>query len=534
MTKNAAAEPTADGVARRPGAAIFALTMAGVAQAADVSLHNTAIASAASDLGMSPSERAFAASVATLAMAASILAIGNLGDRIGRRLVLLWACGALLVGGLVTAVAPSAEVYIGGRVLTGFGLAGTLCLSMALIRTVAPDRVGKALSLFFTGQVAFTIPLTILGGWLIGGSWRYGYLVVPVVGIIAFVLNKRFVPRSKAVHARSTDGVGLSLIAVALVGIIWGVSDASGGWTSARVLVPLLIGVAALVAFLWWETHHDEPALPVKLFKDPDLAGALTADVSFNMWQAVMVLQLSLLWQYVYSYDALQVTVGQLPATIAMVLGAFAAGRLATRGQSAQSMVLVGLAGVAIAMGVFALAGGSSPYWVFGLGLVVGGFSRMLTETAAGEFFVGKPPADLVGATVASKPAIGQASFALGLALSSSLLYGGFGNGLQDVYDEVGLTPVQQTQISGYVAGGEAPGWVADSPQADEIVQGATDAYVTAYQTTTGVFAVVFVLLFLVAAWFLAILPRRRARAGLAPDGSAGPTDSSASGAAGA
>ena len=175
--------------------------------------------------------------------------------------------------------------------ITGVGLAGTLALSMALIRTVAPDHIPSAMSLYFTGQVGFTLPLTILGGWLIGADWRLGYLVVPVVGVVAFVLNKLFVPRSKAVHRRKSDPVGLVLVALALVGIIWGVSDAANGWLTARVLVPVVVGVVALVGFLWWEQHHDEPALPVHLFKDRNLAGALTADVSFNMWQAVMVLR---------------------------------------------------------------------------------------------------------------------------------------------------------------------------------------------------------------------------------------------------
>ncbi|GAA1725159.1 MFS transporter [Isoptericola hypogeus] len=492
-----------DGVARRPGLAILALTVAGVAQAADVSLHNTAIASAAAEFGMSATQRSIAASAATLALAASILTIGTIGDRYGRRLTLMWCAVALVVGGVVTAMAPGFGVYLTGRVISGIGLAGTLALSMALIRTVAPDHIPSAMSLYFTGQVGFTLPLTILGGWLIGVDWRLGYLVVPVVGALAFVLNMVFVPRSRAVHRRKADPVGLLLVAVALVGIIWGVSDASNGWLTARVLVPVLLGVAALVAFLWWETHHDEPALPVHLFKDRNLAGALTADVSFNMWQAVMVLQLSLLWQYVYRYTPLDVTLGQLPASLAMVLGAFAAGRLAARGRRPQTLVLLGLAGVAISMYLFVLGGSSTPYWVFAVSLVLGGFSRMLTETAAGEFFVEVPPPDLVGATVASKPAIGQASFALASALSSTFLYAGLGRGLSDRLAELGLTPAQQSMVVGWFSDDEVPAWARDNDLFDQVVAASQEAYVDAYRLTMLVFAVLFTLLFGLAWRFL-------------------------------
>ncbi|MGW8566341.1 MFS transporter [Isoptericola sp. NPDC055881] len=510
---SASTPASVDGVARRPGLAILALTVAGVAQAADVSLHNTALASAAAEFGMSATQRSVAASAATLALAASILTIGTVGDRYGRRLTLMWCAVALVVGGLVTAVAPGFELYLTGRVITGVGLAGTLALSMALIRTVAPDHIPSAMSLYFTGQVGFTLPLTILGGWLIGENWRLGYLVVPVVGATAFALNKVFVPRSKAVHRRKSDPVGLVLVALALVGIIWGVSGASGGWLTARVLVPLLVGVVSMVAFLWWESHHDEPALPVKLFKDRNLAGALTADMSFNMWQAVMVLQLSLLWQYVYSYTPLEVTLGQLPATLAMVLGAFAAGRLAARGRRPQSLVLLGLAGVALTMFLFTLGGASTPYWVFGVALVIGGFSRMLTETAAGEFFVEVPPPDLVGATVASKPAIGQASFALASALSSTLLYAGIGRGLGDRLTELGLTPEQQGQVVGWFSDDAVPAWARGSDLFDQVVAASTDAYVGAYRTTTLVFAILFTVLFGIAWRFLRHAPSENAAA---------------------
>lgn len=489
------ATSVADGVAQRPGAAILALTVAGVAQAVDVGLNNTAIASAAADFGLSASQRAFAASAGTLAMAALILTVGSIGDRRGRRLTLLWCCLALIVGGIITAVSTGFVTYVVGRVFTGVGLAGTLALSIALIRTVAPDQVPRAMSLYFTGQVAFALPLTVLGGWLINISWRLGYLVVPAVGAVAFVLNKYFVPRSKAVHRRRADPVGLVLVAVALVGIISGVSDASEGWSSPSVIIRLTVGVVAMVSFLIWESRHEEPALPVQLFADRNLSGALTADMSFNMFQAVMTLQLSLLWQYLYGYAPLEVTLGQLPATVAMIAGAFAAGRWAARGQPPQRLIVAGLAGVAVASGILTLGGGSTPYWVFAIALVLGGFSRMLTETTAGQFFVDVPPPDLVGATAASKPAVGQASFALGLALSSSLLYGRIGHGLPDKLAQLGLTPAQQATVVGWFSDDSVPEWARNNALFEQVTEVARDTYVDAYRLTMSVFTVIFVVL---------------------------------------
>ena len=495
---------------RRYGAALLALSVAGAAQAADVSLNNTAIALAGSDLGMSAAERSFGASVGTLALAASILTVGSLGDRHGRRRLLEWCCVALVIGGIVTAAAPGFATYVVGRTLTGVGLAGTLALSMALIRSVAADSVAHATSLYFTGQVGFAVPLTLIGGGLIDLSWRLGYLVVPAVGVLALVLNRAFVPDAKAAEPRRPDPVGMVLIAIGLVGVIWGVSGASDGWDSPRVLVPTIVGATTLAAFLVWEHHTPEPALPVRLFRDPRLAGALTADVAFNTWQAVITLQLALLWQYVYGFSSLQVSWGQLPATLAMVVGAFAVGRLAARGLKAETMAVSGLVGITLATAIFALAGGSTPYWIFAAGLILGGFSRMVTETSAGQFFISGPPHDLVAATVAAKPAVGQASFALGLALSSTMLYGGLGRGTEAALDDSGLTSAQQAAATHWFNGGRQPAWAEDADTYDALMRQSRDIYVGVYQTTMLTFALFFLLMTAITAYFLWWRPRHR------------------------
>jgi MFS family permease len=493
---------------------VIVVTLACVPLIVDAGLHNTAFAQAANDLGMSASQRSIGASVSTLVLAASILAVGNFGDRLGRKRVLLLCLATLTVGGVITAAAPSFGVYVIGRALTGLGLAGAFSLSMALIRTVMPDNVPRGMSMYFTFQVLLPLPIVLLGGVLLAQSWRIGYLVGPAVAVVAIVLNKAMTPEAKADHVGKLDVLGLALVAVALVSLIWGVSGAATtGWTSARVLVPLVLAVLAFAGFIWWESRIPEPAFPVTLFKDPDLAGSLAAGVSFNMYQAVMLIQLAMLWQYVYLYNPFQVTLGQLPATLAMVVGAAAAGRFMARGVGANPLILIGLVGVILGMLIFSAGGLSTPYILFAIGLSIGGFGRMLTETASGQYFVTKPPPDLVGATAASKPAIGQASFALGLALSSSFLYAGFGQGLQDAFDEAGVPPAVRGEAVGAILQNSSTATedIAND-QIRALVQGAQAEYVQAYSSTMLIFAGIFTVLFFVCAYFLWWVPRASKR----------------------
>jgi MFS family permease/uncharacterized membrane protein len=496
---------------RSPVVGVIVVTLACVPLIVDAGLHNTAFAQAANDLGMTASQRSIGASASTLVLAASILAVGNLGDRLGRRKVLLACLATLALGGVVTAAAPSFGLYLVGRGLTGLGLAGAFSLSMALIRAVIPDDVPRGMSMYFTFQVLLPLPIVLIGGALLEQSWRYGYLVGPAVAVVALLLNRAMTPEARADHVGKFDAIGLSLVAIALVSLIWGVSGAgTAGWTSARVLVPLVLALVTFAGFIRWEARIDEPAFPVTLFKDPDLAGSLAAGMSFNMYQAVFLIQLAMLWQYVYLYDPFQVTLGQLPATLAMVVGAVAAGRFMARGVGANPLILVGLVGVILATLIFSVGGVSTPYIVFAIGLSIGGFSRMLTETASGQYFVTKPPPDLVGATAASKPAIGQAAFALGLALSSSFLYAGFGSGLQEALNEAGIPPALRGEAVGAILQNSS---TATEDIANEqiraLVQGAQAEYVSAYSNTMLIFAGIFTVLFLVSAYFLWWVPRK-------------------------
>ena len=314
---------------------MLALVGASLPMSLDPAVHNIAVVAAGNALHMTGTGRSLAASIGTLCIAASILATGSIGDHLGRKKVMLLGLLVTLAGGLVTAAATNTAVFALGRVLSGVGFAASFGLSFALLRAVAPepDALARAVAKWLALQTFGVVVLCLLGGYLAGVSWRAAYLLGPVVGILALIWCMKVVPETKVPDAGRLDGVGLVLVAVGLVSALYGVSNAaSAGWSSARVLAPIVIGLVLLVGFALQEQRFASPAFPIRLFSDPELLVGAISGIGFNIGNAVIAIQLSLLWQYVYRFTPFEVSLGQLPFIIACIFAASWAGSLVARG----------------------------------------------------------------------------------------------------------------------------------------------------------------------------------------------------------
>ncbi len=478
----------------------------------DAAVHNIAIVPAGGALNMDGTDRAIAASIGTLCVAAFILATGALGDRLGRKRVMLLGLAVSIVGGIVTALATDTLMFTAGRVLSGIGFAASFGLSFALLPAVAPDpsalahTVARWLALQATGIVV----LCLLGGYLAGVSWRLAYLLSPAIAGMALLLSLRTVPEAKDPAPGRFDAPGLLLVAVGLVGTLYGISNAaSAGWTSPKVLLPLMLGLVVLAGFALWEWRQPQPALPIRSFADPQLMTGALASIGFNIAIAVIVIQLSLLWQYVYRYAPIEVSLGELPFILACIATAGWAGSLVARGVPMRRLTPIGLLAMAGAIAAMGLAGASAPYVVFVVPLVVAGAGVMLTQAPVAHAFVAKSPPALVGAMASSRTAFGQLGYALGLAVSSSLVYGMFSPLLRDGMQKAGATPAEQAQAVGivrsWVQTHAAPAY--DARLVREVIETGTSAYLMSYRTTmlvmAGLVAVVGILCF----WILSRRP---------------------------
>ena len=471
--------------------AILALVCASLPMSLDPTVHNIALVPAGNALHMSGTERALAASLGTLCVAASILATGSIGDRLGRRKVMLLGLLVVAAGGIVTAAAPGTGVFNLGRILSGIGFAASFGLSFALLRAVAaePDRLARAVATWLALQTVGVVLFGLLGGWLVGLSWRIAYLLAPAVAIVAVPCCLKAVPEAKATTTAKFDSVGLGLVAVGLVSLLYGVSNAAAaGWLSLHVTVPLIIGIVVLVGFAAREWRTASPAFPIRLFGDAELLTATVSGIAFNLGNAVVAIQLSLLWQYVYRYTPFEVSLGQMPFVIASIFAASWAGRLLANGAAIRTLIAGGLLLFALALAAMAFAGAATPIALFIPPLLASGVGLMLAQAP-----VAKSPPALVGAIGSSRTAFGQFGFAFGLALSSSLLYGQFGPLLRERLYQAGATPAEQAQAVGILQSFVQTGSDAqfDPHAVHEAIASGLSAYLTSYRITMLIMAAI-------------------------------------------
>src|SRR5271167_1513282 len=159
--------------------AVLALAVASLAMSVDPSVHNIAFVGAANQLGMGGDQRSLVASIGTLCIAASILATGSLGDRMGRKKIMLGGLLLATFGSAVTALAQNTAVFTVGRVLAGVGYAASFGLAFALLRAVAPQeaQLSRAVAQWLALQTFGVVVLGLLGGYLAGVGWRIAYLL---------------------------------------------------------------------------------------------------------------------------------------------------------------------------------------------------------------------------------------------------------------------------------------------------------------------------------------------------------------------
>jgi MFS transporter, DHA2 family, multidrug resistance protein len=413
-----AADRTVSG--RHRWLALGGISVALLAVGLDATVLSLALPTLAGALKASESDLQWFVTAYTLALTAAMLPAGLLGDRYGRRRVLL---GALLVFGgasMACAWSPAPGVLIVARAVLGAAGAALIVMALSVI-TVLFDESERPRAIGVWGAANFlAMPIgPILGGWILANAW-WGWvflLNVPVVlaGVVAVAL---LVPESRASTRPRIDWPGVAGSSVGLTLLMYGVIEAGDhGWTDPGAAGPMLAGLGVLAMFGAWESsllrRGIAPLVDLRLFRSRGFTwGVILAGMGiFGLFGVLFVLPQY--WQAVLGMDAQGAGFRLLPLIAGMVVGALPADRVADRigsrltvaaGLSAMAAgLLAGSANVA-GSGDAVLAG-----WTFvvgfgaGLGLSTAASTAML-ELSAEHSGVGSA---LVQAVIKLGPAFG-------------------------------------------------------------------------------------------------------------------------------
>ncbi|MFI8975214.1 MFS transporter [Nocardia asteroides] len=390
---------------------------------ASVSALNLAMPDLAIDLSASTTSLTWIADAYTVVLAALVLPIGALGDRFGRRNILIAGTAVFAVGSLAAAMVHTTELLIGWRAVMGVGAAmimpGTLSTITAAFPTERRDR-GVAV---WSGFAAAGAIIGLLGAGLLleQWSWRSIFVASAVVAVLGGLLAAVLAPNTRDDEQRPLDHPGAWTSAVAIGALVYGIIEGSeAGWTDWRVVLSLAVSAAALALYAVLGLRNDHPLLDPRLFGIPGFrAGAVTILVQFMAVFGFFFVGLQYL-QLILGYSPLKSAVALVPIAVVVLPTSVLTPRL-TRLVGIKAVMSVGL--LLLAAGMFALSflEVDSGYLPFFGGLIVAGLGVGLTSTVGTAVIVGSLRTDQQGVASAMNDATREVGSAVGIALMGSV-----------------------------------------------------------------------------------------------------------------
>ena len=310
-------------------AAIFtALTMASL----DTAIANIALPAIAADLHVSPADVVWVVNVYQIALVATLLPLGALGEIVGHERIYLGGLLLFTLASLGCTMAWSLDSLLVARTLQGLGASGIMSVNTALVRFVYPSRmVGRGFGHnALVVATAFTLGPTIASGILAIGHWPWLFAINLPFGIIAMLIGlKTLPPTPRAVH--SFDIFGAVLAAGCLGLFIIGIGSAAHKASPPLVIVELIASL--VLGWILMRRHADHPApmLPIDLFRQPIFAlSALTAVCSFAV-QGLSFVALPFYFEDVLQRSQVETGFFMTPWPLVVAIMAPIGGRLSDR-----------------------------------------------------------------------------------------------------------------------------------------------------------------------------------------------------------
>lgn len=482
---------TATNVKKVSAFAVPLLGFFAAVQGAAPNVASTMLVDASKALHMSGSTQALAASMQTLAIAATVITTGLMADRLGRRRVLM---AALLVGGagtIVVSIAAATWMYFLGMAIVGAGLGAVYGASFAYLKAVvAPNKLAGAMGVFTAVIMVSTLVLTFVGGSLTAINWRVAFLIFPVCSIIGVILVPIVLPKQPRVTGGSLDVFGQLLLGVGVVSFLYSVSQFAKSLTSPATLIPLGIGIVLLAAFAVWESKYSGHFFPMELFRSPVFLAALCFGFIYNFGNSVAFLQVTNLWQYVNGLKTSEVSLWQLPLMFAGILAGLATGRAMSKGLSNRVAGLVGGTMAVVGFVLLGLLHSSKGLVGFLPGTILIGAGVIVASVPFGNLILREAPARYLGPVSSSRTTFGQFCYTLGFAISTVLIDKMTTGGIVQRLTAAGVQPNQISTgldaVNAYASKGTQP----TTSLGQQALSDAVTSYGSSFRTTMFIVAV--------------------------------------------
>ncbi|MFF9584914.1 MFS transporter [Streptomyces achromogenes] len=427
MTSTLRPDRTTEAV-KRPGRwlALSVLVLAVLLVAVDATVLGLATPYISEDLHPSGTQLLWIGDVYSFVIAGLLVSMGSLGDRIGRKRILLVGATAFGALSVLNAYATTPELMILARALLGVAGATLMPATLALIRNIFHDPRERSLAVGIWGATASAGMAVgpIAGGFLLEHFWWGSVFLInlPVMAVLVLV-GVRTLPESRNPHPGPWDLASVLLSLTGMIGLVYAVKEAAAHGFSWPALGAGLLGAAALYGFVRHQLTMPVPLLDMRLFRRRGFSGAVLADLLTVLGMSGLVFFLSQFLQLVQDRPPFEAGLAELPAAVGAVAAGLVAGRAARR-FSVRAVVAGGLAAVGVALAALTTLGQSAGYPVLGAALLVVGVGAGLSFTVTADVILSSVPKDQAGAASAVSETAYELGAALGIALLGSIVTG--------------------------------------------------------------------------------------------------------------
>ncbi|MCT9932852.1 MFS transporter [Planotetraspora sp. A-T 1434] len=460
------------------------------------------------DLNPSATQFLWIADIYGFALAGLLVTMGNVGDRIGRKRLLLIGTAAFGAASAITAYAPNPELLIAARALLGVAGAVIMPSTLSLVRNVFTDPKERTSAVGVWSSVSavgFALG-PLVGGALLDHFW-WGSVFLINLPVVAGILVAGFVvlPESRNPRPGRIDLPSVPLSVVGVLGLIYALKEAArGGAAQGSVIATALIGVAALVVFVWRQTRLAEPLIDVRLFRRRAFAASVGAELVAMFAMLAMSLVFAQYFQLVLGWSPLIAGLAGMPGGFAAGGGGALAGTLVHK-WGRGPVVALGLAMTATGFALFSRIGTDLSYPYLLVAMIIQGVGMGFTFAVTNDTLLATAPKERAGAAGAISETAHEMGGALGIAVLGSVLNSTYRNGLAL---PAGLPAGAEAQIRDTLGGALRAAATLPRDVAGAVTEAAKQAFVEGLHATVLTGAAILLCLAVAALFALRGVPK--------------------------
>ena len=389
----------------------------------DLTVLHLAVPQLSTDLAPSSAQLLWIIDIYGFLVAGSLITMGTLGDRIGRRRLLMIGAGAFGLASLLAAFSTSANMLIASRAILGVAGATVAPSTLSLIRNMFLDPHERtiAVSVWIT---AFSIGGAIgplIGGFLLQSFWWGSVFLISVpVMILLLIVGPRLLPEYRDTSAGRLDLASAAMSLLAVLSVIFGLKQIAQGGPSIPAVLTILAGIVLATVFAHRQLRLDQPLVDLRLFRAPGFSASLA---TYGLSILVLFggfLFLPQFLQLVLGLSPLMAGVWTLPWALAFVVGAALVPPLVKRVHTARLMA-GGLVMSAVGFAMLTTIGRSTPFTYFALASSLFSLGMAPVFTLTTDLIIGTAPPERAGAASAMSETSAELGGALGIALFGSI-----------------------------------------------------------------------------------------------------------------